>query len=512
MALPINNVNKLHAVLPPNAKPWYRQGHLVKLNFCLISCMMYASTNGYDGTLLNGFQSLNRWVDFMEDPDATWLGTINCLYWITVGVVAPVSSWAAGKWGRKIPSYCGFIFLIASTCLQAVAQNPAMFIVARTILGGSTACFGIAVPLLIAELAYPTQRAIMSNLYPAGFFVGSSISAWSVYGMRNYASSWCWRLPTILQVLCPLSGLVGLYLSPESPRWLISEGRIEDARQILVDWHAGGDTNSALVEFEMAEIIEAVRAEKEASGTARFSDLWKGPGNRHRLFITITIGFFAQWVGNNVVSYYLALVLDTVGVTSADDQTLVSACLQFWNLIFAVIGALFIDRLGRRMIFQLSFAIMLVSYVIVTGLSGSFASTGNASTGLAVIPFLFVFYAGYGISLTPLLIAYPLEIWTFQLRALGLSVVWMSTVVSVVFNVFVNPIALSAIGWKYYLVFVAVLVSYGVTAYYFYPETRGYTLEEMAIVFDGDKSALAAVQHIEGLTVHHEQDEKPTKQ
>jgi hypothetical protein len=62
-------------------------------------------------------------------------------------------------------------------------------------------------------------------------------------------------------------------------------------------------------------------------------------------------------------------------------------------------------------------------------------------------------------------------------------------VVANFFNTFVNPIALEAIGWKYYFVFIVVLVAMGLTVYFFYPETRGYTLEHMAVIFDGDDAA-----------------------
>jgi hypothetical protein len=61
----------------------------------------------------------------------------------------------------------------------------------------------------------------------------------------------------------------------------------------------------------------------------------------------------------------------------------------------------------------------------------------------------------------------------------------MSTICAAFFNIFVNPIALEAIAWKYYLVFIAVLLLFGVTAYFLYPETKGYTLEQVAIIFDG---------------------------
>ena len=64
----------------------------------------------------------------------------------------------------------------------------------------------------------------------------------------------------------------------------------------------------------------------------------------------------------------------------------------------------------------------------------------------------------------------------------------MSTVLAIFFNTFINPIALEAIGWKYYFVFVAVLICFGLTAFFYYPETRGYSLEQMAFIFDGDEA------------------------
>lgn len=73
--------------------------------------------------------------------------------------------------------------------------------------------------------------------------------------------------------------------------------------------------------------------------------------------------------------------------------------LQIWNLIFAVGAAFCVDRLGRRMLFLTSAATMLISYIIITGLSGSFAQSGHAATGVAVVPFLFIYFAGYDIAL-----------------------------------------------------------------------------------------------------------------
>ena len=115
--------------------------------------------------------------------------------------------------------------------------------------------------------------------------------------------------------------------------------------------------------------------------------------------ISVSLGVFSQWCGNGVVSYYLAIVLRTVGITSVTHQTLIAGMLQIWNLLLASAAALSVDKLGRRPLFLASTSIMLLGYILVTALSGSFAEMGSPSIGIAVIPFLFVFFAGYDIAL-----------------------------------------------------------------------------------------------------------------
>jgi len=118
------------------------------------------------------------------------------------------------------------------------------------------------------------------------------------------------------------------------------------------------------------------------------------------------------------------------------------------------------------------------------------------------------YFAGYDIALTPLAVSYPIEIWPFQLRARGLSVSLLTSLTAVSFNIFVNPIALDGIQWKYYFVFIAVLVFMLVSVFFWYPETRGHTLETVAEIFDGPSAvvARAAAKDALGDTSAHLED------
>ncbi|TVY67879.1 Lactose permease [Fusarium oxysporum f. sp. cubense] len=485
----------LASVLPSDGKPWYKQGHLLRLNFIILSLVMFSSANGYDGSLMNGLQALPKWNQFMNMPQGAWLGFINAIYWFMNGFSFFLAAWTSNKYGRKPGLYIGYVFLVSGTVLQTAAHNPAAFIAARGLLGAAAGWYTSGAPLLINEIAYPTHRAIASACFQCGFYLGSIISAWVTFGTRNYGSSWDWRLPSLMQILLPALAFPGFLISPESPRWLASVDRNEEAAQVIAKHHAGGDINSPLVQFETEEITNTIKAEQEAHASASYADMLKTKGNRWRLLISVSLGVFSQWSGNGVVSYYLALVLQTVGITSVTHQTLISACLQVWNLIWAVAAAACVEKLGRRPLFLTSAATMLASYIVITGLSGSFANTGNSAVGVAVIPLLFVFFAGYDIALTPLVIAYPIEIWQYQLRSRGFSVMWSSGILAGIFNMFVNPIALGSIGWKYYFTYIVFLIAFLVIAYFFYPETRGRTLEQMAYIFDGED---ADTQHLQG--------------
>jgi MFS family permease len=275
---------------------------------------------------------------------------------------------------------------------------------------------------------------------------------------------------------------------PESPRYLISKERHEEARAFLVRFHAEDDEASPLAAFEFAEIVRSIQMEREFQRTASYKEMLATPANRKRTFITVFLGVFDQWAGQNVAGYYLAPVLTTIGITTVTQQTLINGFLQIWNLLCSLTGAFNVDRVGRRFLFLAATTGMLISYILITALSATFAKGGSAAVGTAVVPFLFLMYGCFSLAFTPLVVAYPVEIWPYNLRSRGLSTMWVSTATAVFFNIFINPIALEAIAWKYYLLYVFILAGGGVVIYFTFPETRGHSLEEMARVFGGDNA------------------------
>lgn len=475
---------ELAACMPKDGIPWYKKKHLLKLNFCMFCLFMFASANGYDGSMMNGLQALPQWQTFMNTPTGAWLGFINAVQSLGAFCCYPVVAWSNNKFGRKKSIAVGYFWLALGVSIQTAAQNPAMFVVGRLCIGGVSSFFGASAPILITETAFPSHRATITSIFNSGWYVGSLLAAWATYGTREYTTNWAWRVPSILQALIPVVFAVGFLMAPESPRWLASVGRGEEARQFFIDWHAGGDASSPLAKFEYEEVVKTLALEREANASTTYVDMFKTKGNRLRSYITITLGLSAQWAGNGIVSYYLVDALKLSGITSVTQQTLISGFLQIWNLIWAVSAAFMVDNFGRRPMFLASCLGMLGSYIVVSGLSGSFATTQNEQTGIAIIPFLFLFFASYCLAFTPLIVSYTCEIWEFSYRAKGVSLCQFVTQLAIFFNIFVNPIALDAISWKFYIVYCVLLVFITANVWFFYPETKGHSLEEISLVFD----------------------------
>jgi len=203
--------------------------------------------------------------------------------------------------------------------------------------------------------------------------------------------------------------------------------------------------------------------------------------------IIIAIAFFSQWSANGLASYYLNKILDQVGITDPTVQLLINGILAIWNLFWALLAASMVDKLGRRFLFLTSVSGMLLFFTLQTICTARFAATGSPPAAHAVIAFLFLYYAFYDLAFTPLIVSYTVEILPYQLRAKGFTIFNFTISLALIFNQYVNPIALSKLYWKYYLVYVCWLAFEGVFLYFFVIETKNRTLEETAALFDGEE-------------------------
>ena len=138
--------------------------------------------------------------------------------------------------------------------------------------------------------------------------------AWIAWATATIDSSWAWRTLTLLQILPALIQVVFIYWVPESPRWLISKERYEEAETILAYYHANGDKTNATVAFEFREIKETLRLEFEYRKSSNYTDFLKTKGNRYRLALLVSLGIISQYSGNALFSNYINKIYAGAGI------------------------------------------------------------------------------------------------------------------------------------------------------------------------------------------------------
>ena len=319
------------------------------------------------------------------------------------------------------------------------------FVVGRVLIGFGNTIQQAACPIFISELAHPNHRPQITALMNTTGSIGQIFAAWVTYGTADLGpTSWAWRLPSILQAVSSTFQMIMVFFMPESPRWLVVQDRADEAREIITKYHAEGDPDAEIVRFEMAEmeyILELERA-KQAS----WKEWFRTPANRHRLFIIVTLAFMIQWCGNAVVSYYLGLLLDAIGITNGTTQLLVNGGNSISAFCFAVFYALMIDHFGRRKLFLTGMAGCFCVLLIMTVLSGinaqqNFKSDGLSAASLAMFFSFGVFYKMAGTTQDP----YFMEISPYGLRAKTSVIKMFGDAGANIFSAFVNPIGLVCI-------------------------------------------------------------------
>ncbi|KAH8916615.1 general substrate transporter [Atractiella rhizophila] len=479
----------------PNPGPWYKRKDILALNLLLTSCLITSSANGFDASSMGALQALPPWVAFFNDPQGSTLGLFGAIQNIGSLCAIPFSPFVADILGRKPCIIFGCLVMILGAALQGAAQNFGTYIAARGVLGFGLQFAQSAAPMLITELAYPSQRAQITAIFNSLWYTGAVVASWTIYGTYQIDNNWSWRIPALLQGVAPVFQLSLLFFVPESPRWLVSKGKEDRAAQVIAKYHARGDINDPLVTFEMSEIKEALAQEEEIKRTTNFFSLLNTRGNRKRFLIITGIAFFSQWSGNGLVSYYIVPVLKDAGITQQSIILLINALLAVFNTIMAVGAAVLVERLGRRTLFLASNIGMLFMWTIWTSLAGTYEEQGNEAAGKAVIAFIFLYYAFYDIAYSPLLVAYTVEILPFNLRAKGVAFMNFCVSASLVFNQYINPIALRHIHWHYYLVYLGWLVFELAFVWKLVVETKGLTLEETALLFDGEDKKNTLERH-----------------
>ncbi|XBW38308.1 hypothetical protein QEN19_003897 [Hanseniaspora menglaensis] len=511
----------IETVLPNFGQKWYKLHHFKLLMMAIFTISLTACNNGFDGSLLNSLYTEDDFNNAIGNVSGSILGALTNGYVFGCLLSFSCSAYVNDKLGRKKSLILGNSIMVGGVIVQSCSGAwmkdgfPAnykkrdvlgMMIAGRMILGFGCGIIQLSAPSLIAELAYPEPkaRAMQINYYNSMWYGGAIVAAWVCFGVRNVKDHWSWRIPTILQALFALLQIILVpKFVPESPRWYVSKGKMDKAREVLCKYHTGYlPEGEALIDYELTEIQLSIEQEKAAAKT-RFKDLFNTKANLKRMWILIWVGIFMQLSGNGLVSYYLGKVLESIGYKSTKEQLIINAGLMIYNYGVCIIQSFWLVPLIKKRVTLMKASVggMLISFIIWTILSARAQMNDfkDTSMGQAVLAFIFIYYFFYNLGLNGLPFTYATEILPFTLRAKGLSIFTAVQFTVMIYNGFVNAIAMDAIHWKYYIVYVCILaVEFAVC--FTFVETSGRTLEEVAEVFGDGIQNLGAVSGINALS------------
>ncbi|GKT47445.1 lactose permease [Colletotrichum spaethianum] len=456
--------------------------------------------NGYDSALLGSINALPNYTQYFGLPANGNASTGIVFAIFQVGqMCGALFIWMADWYGRTWHIFFGCLGVCIGAIITALSTSLPMFIGGRFILSFFATCAHTSAPLYLVELAPATYRGTIAGLYNTFYNVGSILATSAVYSCHRYLSEkgdLDWRIPLWLQMVCP--GLVCVFIKffPESPRWLVAQDRHDEAKTIIATYHTNGDQNHPLVVLQMKEMISSVKPTNVACWKDLFDlrVLVDSRSSRYRLMLNVAFSWFGQFSGNNIISYYLPIMLSGVGITDTSTKLVLNIVYSVVGWVFSTVGSRLHDVIGRRKMLITTTSGMTVCLAIVAGCSAGYTDYGNTTASTVSIVFIFVFGAVFATGFTPMQPIYPAEVVSNKMRAKAMGTFKLTAGAAGFLNTFVGPIALSNIGYWFYVFFV-VWDSFEVLfMYFFFVETRGFTLEELDEVFEAGNPRKASVQ------------------
>jgi SP family arabinose:H+ symporter-like MFS transporter len=435
----------------------------MKLNSVLLKSTVVASLGGllfgFDTAVISGTTGALSQVYGLSSKS---LGiTVSIAIWGTV-VGAMLAGIPGERYGRRDSLRIMALFYLVSALGCALAWNWWSLVVFRFIGGLGIGGSSVLAPMYIAEVAPAKWRGRLVGLFQFNVVFGILLAYFSNYliALPNLgAAEWRWDLG--VAAFPAALFFVMLFTIPRSPRWLVKKGRVAEARSVL---QMTGDEN---YERDLREIVDSIDVEQKQAAEKLFSRRYAFP-----IFLAVSIGMFNQLSGINAILYYLNDIFGHAGFSRISGN-LQAVAIGATNLAFTMIAMSVIDRIGRK-------TLLLVGSVgtalCLAGVSAIFFTHSHEN----LLVWLLVGYiAFFAFSQGAVIWVYISEVFPNTVRAKGQSLGsfshwFMNALISGIF-----PLMAVSSGAYPFVFFSVMMVLQFFVVLFVYPETKGFTLEEM---------------------------------
>jgi sugar porter (SP) family MFS transporter len=385
--------------------------------------------------------------------------------------------------------WIGSVFACVGGALQAAATSSDFILVARVITGLGTGALTGITPVLVSETSSAAHRGGYLGYVFIANYLGISVAYWLSFGLafiNNGYSDIRWRFLLAFQCVPAILLLIGVKMLPDSPRYLASVGRYDDAREVLTHIR-GGYTPE--IEQEFLEIT-AVAKDSKPSSPMDFAKILVGRGGKpgahlsRRAWLCMFLQIMASWSGITAVTAYSPTLLRAAGYSTLTQNGLAGG-LNTVGIIGTIISAHIVDRLGRRTCLMIgSSGLFAVNLIAGSLYEASRAQPQNATKfAPAAVTMLFLFNMVYASTWGTVAFLIPTEIWSSEMRAQGNGFGITGWALGVGMTVLVNPIMFGQFQNRTYFLFAGLNLLWIPVVFLFYPETAGRSLESIDALF-----------------------------
>ncbi|THU74220.1 hypothetical protein C4D60_Mb04t31080 [Musa balbisiana] len=494
--------------------------------FVILTCLVAATGGlifGYDLGISGGvtsmepflskfFPSVHRKMMMAADRssnqyckfDSQLLTTFTSSLYLATLLTSLLASTVTRALGRKNSMLIGGVIFLAGSVMNGAAENVAMLIVGRILLGVGVgfACqvnsflsatihssdddhLNVstirlqAAPLYLSEMAPPHLRGMLNMGFQLMITFGIFSANLVNYGTSKITGDWSWRISLSLAAVPAMIITVGSVFLPDSPNSLVARGQTEKARTTLQRIRGIQDVDE--------EFNDMVAASDESK---RVRHGWSNMGKRkHRpqLVMAVLLPSFQQLTGINVIMFYAPVLFKTIGFGS--NGSLMSAVIVgLVNMFATLVSISTVDKIGRRSLYLEGGPQMFVCQIIVgTLIAVNFGSTGEASMSKLyawiVVAFICIYVAGFAWSWGPLTILLPSEIFPLEIRTAAQSLA-ISVNMFFTFSIaqaFLPLLCHLKFGLFYFFGgWVVIMTTF---IYFFLPETKNIPIEKMVLVW-----------------------------
>ncbi|CAM8935375.1 hypothetical protein QQ045_013276 [Rhodiola kirilowii] len=460
---------------------------------CAILASMTSILLGYDvGVMSGAMLYIKKDLHFSDVQMEILAGIIN--------IYSLLGSFMAGRIsdriGRRYTIVLAGAIFFAGALLMGFATNYAFLMSGRFVAGLGVGFALMIAPVYTAEVSPASTRGFLTSFPEVFINVGVLLGYVSNYAFSKLPLYLGWRMMLGIGAVPSVFLALGVLAMPESPRWLIMQGRLADAKRVLERTSDSKEEASIrLSEIKSAagipetctdDLVQVSHSSSNGEGVWRELLISPTPTVRHIIIAGIGIHFFQQISGIDAVVLYSPRIFEKAGITSFDQQLLATVAVGFSKTMFVLVATFMVDRYGRRPLLLTSVAGMIISlFTLATCLTIIDQSTQKVSWAIILCIITVVSFVGsFSIGLGPIAWVYSSEIFPLRLRAQGASMgVAANRLLSGVISMsFLSLSKAVTIGGTFYL-FAGIATVSWVFFYTLLPETQGKTLEEIQALF-----------------------------